>query len=68
VIKRTGHQHETRLGMFHSVGAVYLNERTNHTTLFSLGFLQSGSGRRAPVSAAPRQLDINPLNVQPKTP
>jgi hypothetical protein len=54
--------------MFHSVGAVYLNERTNHTTLFSLGFLQSGSGRRAPVSAAPRQLDINPLNVQPKTP
>jgi hypothetical protein len=68
VIKRTGHEKETSLGGFHAIGVTYVQERTNHTTIFSIGLVQTGAGKRLPVVGAAKQFDVNPLNVQPKAP
>jgi hypothetical protein len=66
VLRRTAHEKQSSLGTMHSFGLLYANERTNQTTLFSLGFFLSGSLQRTPVVHAVKQFDVNPLNVHPK--
>jgi len=68
VIKRTASEKDIGLSTFHGIGVTYARERTNSTTLFSIGLIQLGHAHLIPVKGAARTLDINPLNVQPKVP